>query len=213
MSDSCDCSPPAFSGHGIFQARILEWVAVSFSRWGGLPDPGIEPRSPALQSLYRLSHSGGPGGPWISRQNPVQAGDQRPTFDRVSGIPAAPAPGCRAPQDVHATCRGWLGQETKLVLHAFRCVATHSKARRASLETQWVKSLPEARRAAFEPWFPRFLPGEFRGQWSLVGCSPWGHKSRTRLSASHFHPFSLPTLALPCLTRSAGLDPPSPRRR
>ena len=145
MSDSCDCSPPAFSGHGIFQARILEWVAVSFSRWGGLPDPGIEPRSPALQSLYRLSHSGGPGGPWISRQNPVQAGDQRPTFDRVSGIPAAPAPGCRAPQDVHATCRGRLGQETKLVLRAFRCVATHSKARRASLETQWVKSLPAAR--------------------------------------------------------------------
>ena len=25
-------SPPGFSFHGIFQARILEWVAVSFSR-------------------------------------------------------------------------------------------------------------------------------------------------------------------------------------
>jgi len=31
---------------GILQARILEWVAISFSR--DLPDPGIEPRSPAL---------------------------------------------------------------------------------------------------------------------------------------------------------------------
>ena len=27
-----DCSPPGSSVHGIFQARILEWVATSFSR-------------------------------------------------------------------------------------------------------------------------------------------------------------------------------------
>ena len=26
-----DCSPPGFSVHGILQARILEWVAISFS--------------------------------------------------------------------------------------------------------------------------------------------------------------------------------------
>jgi len=31
----------------ILQARILEWVAFPFS--GDLPNPGIEPRSPALQ--------------------------------------------------------------------------------------------------------------------------------------------------------------------
>jgi len=41
-----DCSPPGSSVHGILQARILERVAISFSR--DLPDPGIEPRSPAL---------------------------------------------------------------------------------------------------------------------------------------------------------------------
>ena len=34
--------------HGILQARILEWVAFLFSR--GLPNPGIKPRSPALQA-------------------------------------------------------------------------------------------------------------------------------------------------------------------
>jgi len=28
-----DCSPPGSSVHGIFQARILEWVAMSFSRF------------------------------------------------------------------------------------------------------------------------------------------------------------------------------------
>ena len=27
-----DCSPPVSSVHGIFQARMLEWVAISFSR-------------------------------------------------------------------------------------------------------------------------------------------------------------------------------------
>ena len=30
--DPMDCSPPGSSVHGIFQARILEWVAISFSR-------------------------------------------------------------------------------------------------------------------------------------------------------------------------------------
>ena len=30
--DPMDCSPPGSSVHGIFQARILEWVSISFSR-------------------------------------------------------------------------------------------------------------------------------------------------------------------------------------
>ena len=32
LCNPVDCSLPGFSIHGIFQARILEWVAVSFSR-------------------------------------------------------------------------------------------------------------------------------------------------------------------------------------
>ena len=32
-----DCSPPGSSVHGIFQARILEWVAISFSRGSSRP--------------------------------------------------------------------------------------------------------------------------------------------------------------------------------
>ena len=30
-SDHLDCSPPGSSVHGIFQARVLEWVAIAFS--------------------------------------------------------------------------------------------------------------------------------------------------------------------------------------
>ena len=62
MSDSCDpmdCSPPGSSVLGIFQARILEWIAISFSR--DLPDPGIKPKFPVLQvGSLPLSHWGNP---------------------------------------------------------------------------------------------------------------------------------------------------------
>ena len=32
-----DCSPPGSSVHGILQARVLEWVAISFSRGSSQP--------------------------------------------------------------------------------------------------------------------------------------------------------------------------------
>ena len=32
LGDPIDCSLPGFFVHGIFQARVLEWVAISFSR-------------------------------------------------------------------------------------------------------------------------------------------------------------------------------------
>ena len=32
ICDPMDCSLPGFSVHGIFQTRILEWVAIFFSR-------------------------------------------------------------------------------------------------------------------------------------------------------------------------------------
>ena len=31
LSNPMDCSPPDFSIHGIFQARVLEWGAIAFS--------------------------------------------------------------------------------------------------------------------------------------------------------------------------------------
>ena len=34
LHDPMDCSPPGSSVHGIFQARVLEWVAIAFS-WEG----------------------------------------------------------------------------------------------------------------------------------------------------------------------------------
>ena len=48
-----DYSLRGFSVHGILQSRILEWVAIPFSR--DLPDPGVEPTSlmsPALVGQF-----------------------------------------------------------------------------------------------------------------------------------------------------------------
>ena len=53
FSDPMDCSLPGSSVHGIFQARILEWMVISSP--GDLPYPGIKPMSlvsPALQAGY-----------------------------------------------------------------------------------------------------------------------------------------------------------------
>ena len=46
LCDPVDCSLPGSSVHGIFQAIVLEWIAISVSR--DPPDPGIEPGSPTL---------------------------------------------------------------------------------------------------------------------------------------------------------------------
>ena len=37
LCDPVDCSPLGSSVHGILQARILEWIAISFSRGSSQP--------------------------------------------------------------------------------------------------------------------------------------------------------------------------------
>ena len=40
LCDPIDCSPPGSSVHGVLQARILEWVAMSSSRGSSRPRDG-----------------------------------------------------------------------------------------------------------------------------------------------------------------------------
>ena len=49
--------PIDYTVHGILQARIIEWVAFPFSR--GSSNPGVKPRSPALQVDSLLSEPSG----------------------------------------------------------------------------------------------------------------------------------------------------------
>ena len=57
-----DCSLPGFSVHGIFQARILEWVAVSFTRGSSRPRDWTQISHHCRQTLYPLRHQGSPEG-------------------------------------------------------------------------------------------------------------------------------------------------------
>ena len=57
LCDPMDCSPPGSSVHGILQARILEWVAISFSR--GSSRSMDQTMSPALQADSVLSEPPG----------------------------------------------------------------------------------------------------------------------------------------------------------
>ena len=50
LCNPMDCSLPGSSIHRILEARVLKWVAISFS-------PGIEPVSPTLQADALLSES------------------------------------------------------------------------------------------------------------------------------------------------------------
>ena len=62
LRDPLDCSPPGSSDQEIFQARILEWAAISFSRASS--QKGIELSFLCLwhcrRILYPLSHWGSP---------------------------------------------------------------------------------------------------------------------------------------------------------
>ena len=58
---------------------------------------------------------------------------------------------------------------------------------------RWLRVYLQCRRPGFDPWVGKilwrrkwqptlvFLPGEFCGQRSLVGYSPWGHKESDTL--------------------------------
>ena len=59
-----DCSPPGSSSHGMSQARILEWVAISFSR--DLPHPSTELPCLALAGKFFTTEL--PGKPIPSTQ-------------------------------------------------------------------------------------------------------------------------------------------------
>ena len=59
LCDPMDCSLQGSSVHEIFQARVLEWVAISTP--GDLLDPGIEPGPRVLQADALTSELPGKG--------------------------------------------------------------------------------------------------------------------------------------------------------
>ena len=51
-NDPMDCSPPGSSIHGIFQARVLEWLAIAFSE--GYYEVLLNKVSKVLNSVQKI---------------------------------------------------------------------------------------------------------------------------------------------------------------
>ena len=69
LCDPMDYSPPGSSVRGILQARILEWVAIPFSRGSSQPRDWVRLNLSLLQCrriLYHPSHQGSPND-WIPK--------------------------------------------------------------------------------------------------------------------------------------------------
>ena len=92
-----DCNPPGSSVHGIFQARILEWVAFSFSRGSSQPKDGTHISCVSyivgrfFEKVKSLSRVRLFATPWtVAQQAPPSMGFSRQEY--WSGLPF-PSPG------------------------------------------------------------------------------------------------------------------------
>ena len=173
-----DCSPPCSSVHGILQARILEWVAISFSE--GLPNSGFEPGSPTLQADSL------PSEPWGKH------------FGTFSNYQYELLSWCSRKSNTILTLqikmltfnltRKWTEQNWNLAFLPWWAflVILHDYGLPMWLSVK--EPTCQSRRCGFNPWVgkilwrrkcqhpPVFLPGKSHGQSSLVGYSPQGCK-------------------------------------
>ena len=60
LCNPMNCNPPGSSVHRIFQLRILEWIAIPFSRGCSQPRDGTWVSCIAGRFFYCLSHQGCP---------------------------------------------------------------------------------------------------------------------------------------------------------
>ena len=93
-----DCSLPGSSVHGIFQATVLEWIAISFSR-GIFPTQGSNLGLPhCRQTLYHLSYQGSPNNKEVNPKEAIlllanRLGVRLGGEPLTSGQPSPPASG------------------------------------------------------------------------------------------------------------------------
>ena len=76
LRNPMDCSPPGSSIHGIFQARVLEWGAIAFSRISSYPSssPALPPTSPNKTLSGGQTHFGNEASPEAQGVNSCREG-------------------------------------------------------------------------------------------------------------------------------------------
>ena len=191
-----DCSPPGSYVHGILQARILEWVAVSFSRGSSWP------RDQTWVSCT--------AGRFFTTWAPREATREDTILSEISqsetnAMWSLQGSWLESPRDGgawRAAGHGVAKSQTRLSdftftfhFHALeKAMATHSSV--LAWRTPWTEepgglqsmgSLRVRHDWATSLWLftfmhwrrqrhptPVVLPGKAHGRRSLVGCSPWG---------------------------------------
>ena len=143
-----DCSPPGSSVHGLFQARILGWVAVSFSKGQFLiVTPTCSPQFyPSLVIIVK-------------------------NLFILQKIPSIYTGTCVC---VCVLCLHWVGHGIQTV---WASLVTQIVKNLPAMQETWVQSLgwEDPLEKGMVPT-PVLLPGEFHGQRSLVSYSPWDHR-------------------------------------
>ena len=141
-------------------SRQEYWNGLPFPSLGYLPDPGIEPRSPAFQIIFCLSYLGSlPSVPKVIQKKILNENFKNYT-GLVKCLEKAMAP--------HSSTLAWKipwTEEPGRLQSMLR--VGHDWATSLSLFTfmYW--------RRKWQPT-PVFLPGKSQGQGSLVGCRLWG---------------------------------------
>ena len=155
-----DCSPLGFSAHGIFQARILKWVAISYSREAS---PRRDPTRVSCNSR-RFFTTEPPGKPiyhcrdsslknWLEISLVVQW--LRLCASTAGGVGLITGPGTKIPKATGS------GKATVLIMSLFK---------KPSVAPYYPHPLcPSWRRERLPT--PVFWPGEFHGL-----CTLRGHK-------------------------------------
>ena len=171
-----DCSPPGSSVHGIFQAKILEWVAISFSRgssgpryqtWVSCIDGYSLPTElwgkPQMRSDLKL------GQDFISRG--MEAGERVLIFTAMSSDVSKKKNAAMLAKTRGRTIQAWSGGS-------------------------WVPNVQRWRRR-WQPT-PVLLSGKCHGRRSLVGYSPRGREESGTTERLHFD------FLLPCIGEGYG---------
>ena len=104
LCDPMDCSLPGSSIHGIFQARVLEWVAISFSRGSSWPRDRI-PVSRVISRCFTV---------WATREVLVQ-GRKRKNYCSI-------AMSSNLLSDLLLYRRGLISWQTEVIFFLWICV-------------------------------------------------------------------------------------------
>ena len=112
LCDSTDYSSPGSSLHGIFQARVLEWVATSFSR--GSSWPGVKPALPASAGEFFTTEP--PGKPTSERRKNFLSSLHHPGLSSVGLVRRVRSHGESISRLYGSRVRGFVGRTVPSVL-------------------------------------------------------------------------------------------------